>query len=62
MTPVVFITNETLLQLDTAAVGPLAANIGGLVRQLLEQNRLPPAGEREAFSSCSYLRDFVKHR
>ena len=43
--PVVFITNETLLHLDTAAVGPLAAHIGGLVSKVQEQNGLSPAGE-----------------
>ncbi|HEV3412526.1 MAG TPA: hypothetical protein VG101_08605 [Puia sp.] len=43
--PVVFITNEVLVRLDTAAVRPLAEHIAGLVLQLRDGNRLPPADE-----------------
>jgi hypothetical protein len=43
--PVVFITNETMLQIDTASIQPLAANIASLITQLRQQQRLPPPTE-----------------
>jgi len=42
--PVVFITNETLLNIDTAAIAGLAANMAGLITQL-QQGQGSPAKE-----------------
>jgi hypothetical protein len=43
--PVIFIGNEVLARLDTAAINALAGNMAGLVTQLREANRLPLPGE-----------------
>ena len=45
VTPVVFITNETLLQTDTSYVTRLSANIADLITQLQQRGHLPPPDE-----------------
>ena len=43
--PVVFITNGSLLHLDTGSVRPLAGHIAKLVTELTQQNNIPPPKE-----------------
>jgi hypothetical protein len=45
VTPVVFITNETLLLIDTLSIAPLAASIVDLITQLQQRGHLPSPNE-----------------